>query len=72
MAAVETPVLGDQAHEWHGTITEAVDLLLREAERRLDEETQKSFATRSPSALFLLETERARVGDLRERLRRLR
>jgi hypothetical protein len=52
-------------------IADAVDLLLRQAERRLDEETQGAFQTRSPAAVFLRHTEQVRVGELRERLRTL-
>ncbi len=72
MATIETSELSDQAREWHGIVTDAVDLLLRQAQRRLDEETQMTFRTQSPGALFLLETERARVEELRERLRTMR
>ncbi len=38
----------------------------------LDEDTQGAFQTGSPAAVFLLRSEQARVGELRERLRTLR
>ena len=73
MAAVEPSDLGDdKALAWRGTIADAVELLLRQAERRLDEDTKGAFGTRNPTALFLMQIERARVGELRERLRTLR
>ncbi len=73
MTAMETFELGDEkTWAWRVTMADAVDLLLRQAERRLDEETQRTFATRSPAAVFLLHTEQARVAELREQLRTLR
>ncbi len=73
MADVETSELDDEeARAWRGMMVDAVDLLLRQAERRLDEATQGAFQTRSPAAVFLLRSEQARVGELRERLRTLR
>jgi hypothetical protein len=73
VSAVETSELGDEkARAWRVTVADAVDLLLRQAERRLDEETQGTFGTRSAAAVFLLHTEQARVADLREHLRTLR
>ena len=73
MAAKERSELDDaEALAWRAIMADAIDLLLRQAERRLDEEAQGAFRTRSPAAVFLLHTEQARVGELRERLRTLR
>jgi hypothetical protein len=73
VAAVQTSEMGEEkAKAWRGTMADAVDLLLRQAERRLDQETQRAFGTRSPAAVFRLHTEQARVAELRERLRALR
>jgi hypothetical protein len=73
MAAVDTSELDDErAQAWRGMMADAVDLLLRQAERRLDGEAQVAFGTRSLAAVFLLHTEQARVAELRERLRTLR
>src|SRR6266849_1372739 len=53
MADVERSELDDEeARAWRGMMVDAVDLLLRQAERRLDEDTQGAFQTGSPAAVF--------------------
>jgi hypothetical protein len=53
---------------WRDVVTNAVEVLLRQAERRMNEESKAVFASRNTGAVLILEAEQGKVRDLRERL----
>jgi hypothetical protein len=57
---------------WLITLTDAADVLLRQAERHLDAEAQAAFAASQTSTVMLRQVERDRVRALRDRLHRFR
>jgi hypothetical protein len=57
---------------WRDVVTNAVDLLLRQAERRMNEDSKVVFASRNTSAVLILQAEQEKVRDLREQLHSLR
>ncbi|MCA1648443.1 MAG: hypothetical protein LC797_24280 [Chloroflexi bacterium] len=53
---------------WRDVVTNAVDLLLRQSERRLNEESRAVFTSRNTGAVLMLQAEVEKVRDLREQL----
>ena len=71
MAKIESMALRDM-QAWRYIVTDAVDVRLRQAERRMNEDSRVVFASRDTGAVLILEAEQGKVRDLRERLLLLR
>jgi hypothetical protein len=71
MADAESLVLGD-LQAWRDVVTDAVDVLLRQAEHRMNEDSKVVFAARNTGAFLILQAEQEKVRDLRELLHSLR
>ncbi len=56
---------------WRDVVTSAVDVLLRQAERRMDEDSKAVFASRNTGAVLVLQAEQQKVRDLRAQLHSL-
>jgi hypothetical protein len=57
------------AGDWRLAITHAVDLLLRRAERCLDDEVKAAFTAGESGSILLRQTELAQVREFRQQLR---
>ena len=53
-------------------VTNAVDVLLHQAERRMKKDSKAVFASCNTGAVLILQAELEKVRDLREQLRSLR
>jgi hypothetical protein len=71
MAEIESMALRDQ-QTWRDVVTDAVDVLLRQAERRMNEDSKTVFASRDTCAALVLQAEQEKVRDLRGQLHSLR
>ena len=71
MAKTESVALRD-LQAWRDVVTDAVAVLLRQAERRMNEDSKAIFASRDTGAVLLLQAEQEKVRDLRDRLHSLR
>jgi hypothetical protein len=57
---------------WRDVVTDALEVLLRQAERRMNKESVSVFASRNVGAVLIMEAEQQKVRVLREQLRLLR
>ena len=71
MAKIESMALRDM-QAWRDIVTDAVDVLLRQAERRMNEDSKAVFASRDTGAVLVLQAEQEKVRDLRDQLHSLR
>jgi hypothetical protein len=71
MSETESIALSD-LQVWRDVVTNALDLLLRQAERRMDDDSKAVFASRKTGAVLILQAEQEKVRDLREQLHSLR
>ena len=65
MSEAEPTAIGD-LQAWRDVVTNAVDVLLRQAERRMNEDSKAVFASSNPGAVLILKAEQEKVRDLRE------
>jgi phytoene/squalene synthetase len=73
MEPAETEAENDgELRAWLNVLTDAVEVLLRQAERQLDREAQAAFAAGEASTVLLRQIERDQAGKLRDDLRSLR
>jgi hypothetical protein len=71
MAGTKSMALRD-LQAWCDVVTDAVGILLRQAERRMNEDSKVVFASRDTGAVLLLQAEQEKVRELRDQLRSLR
>jgi len=64
MSANESITLRDLL-AWRDVVTNAVDVLLRQAERRMNEDSKAVFASRNTGAVLILQAQQERVRELR-------
>ena len=64
MSANESITLRDLL-AWRDVVTNAVDVLLRQAERRMNEDSKAVFASRNTGAVLILQAQQKRVRELR-------
>ncbi len=57
---------------WREVVTNALDLLLRQTDRRMHADSKAVFASHNTGALLILEAEQEKVRDLQEQLHSLR
>ena len=69
MAEIESLAL---KNAWRDVVMDAVDVLLRQAERRMNEDSKVVFASRDIGAVLVLQAEQEKVRDLRDQLNSLR
>src|SRR3982074_3380940 len=67
MSETESIALRD-FQAWRDVVTNAVDVLLRQAQRRMSEDSKAVFASRNTGAVLILQAELEKVRDLREQL----
>ncbi len=69
----ETKSIGvSDLQAWREVVTNAVDVLLHQAERRMKKDSKAVFASRNTGAVLILQAELEKVRNLREQLRSLR
>jgi hypothetical protein len=71
MADVESLALRD-LQAWRDVMTDAVDILLRQSDRRMSEDFKAVFASRNTGAVLILKAEQEKVRDLRDQPHSLR
>jgi hypothetical protein len=57
---------------WREFVMDAVDLLLRQADRRMKQDSKEAFASANLAAVLIVDAEQERMRDLQERLHSLR
>jgi len=57
---------------WREVVMDAVDLLLRQTDRRMKEDSKEAFASGNIAAVLIVDTEQEKLRDLQERLHSLR
>jgi hypothetical protein len=57
---------------WREVVMDAVDLLLRQTDRRMKEDSKEAFASGNIGAVLIVDGEQEKLRDLQERLHSLR
>ena len=57
---------------WREVVMDAVDLLLRQTDRRMKEDSKEAFASGNIGAVLIMDAEQEKMRDLQERLHSLR
>jgi hypothetical protein len=66
------PVVVNDLQAWREVVTNAIDVLLHQAERRMQQDSKAVFASRNTGAVLILQAEQEKVRDLRRQLHSLR